>query len=81
MAREKRAAKEEKKMREDPFVNDDDAEDIEEEEQDGPPAIDPYAVLGLEAEATADDVKKAYRKMALKHHPGAHYYKPVRAQH
>lgn len=40
------------------------------EEENGPPVIDPYEVLGLEHEATADDVKKAYRKMALKHHPG-----------
>ncbi|KAJ4381695.1 hypothetical protein N0V86_003059 [Didymella sp. IMI 355093] len=45
-----------------------DDEDIGEEE-DGPPMINPYEVLGLEREATADDVKKAYRKMALKHHP------------
>ncbi|OAA70255.1 DnaJ domain protein [Cordyceps fumosorosea ARSEF 2679] len=34
-----------------------------------PPSIDPYEVLGLERTATADDVKKAYRKAALKHHP------------
>jgi DnaJ homolog subfamily C member 9 len=40
------------------------------EEEDGPPTVDPYEVLGLEREATADDVKKSYRKMALKHHPG-----------
>ena len=46
-----------------------DDEDIG-EEADGPPTISPYEVLGLEREATADDVKKAYRRMALKHHPG-----------
>ncbi|OAA78951.1 DnaJ domain protein [Akanthomyces lecanii RCEF 1005] len=34
-----------------------------------PPSIDPYEVLALERTATADDVKKAYRKAALKHHP------------
>ncbi|KAJ2982002.1 hypothetical protein NQ176_g1675 [Zarea fungicola] len=34
-----------------------------------PPSIDPYEVLGLKRTATADDVKKAYRKAALKHHP------------
>jgi len=39
-------------------------------EEDGPPTVNPYEVLDLEHEATADDVKKAYRKMALKHHPG-----------
>lgn len=59
---------EEEEMRQEEFVNDNKEDDIEEE--DGPPAIDPYEVLGLETEATADDVKRAYRKLALKHHPG-----------
>ncbi|KAI0483831.1 DnaJ domain-containing protein [Xylaria cf. heliscus] len=35
-----------------------------------PPVIDPYEVLGLERSATADQVKSAYRKLALKNHPG-----------
>lgn len=30
---------------------------------------DYYKVLGLEKNASADDIKKAYRKLALKHHP------------
>ncbi len=30
---------------------------------------DYYAMLGVAREASADDVKKAYRKMALKYHP------------
>lgn len=34
-----------------------------------PTEINPYAVLGLETSASPDDVKKAYRKAALKHHP------------
>lgn len=71
--REQQRARVEKKPREDPFVNDNEEEDGGEddvEEEEGPPAIDPYEVLGLEAEATADDVKKAYRKLALKYHPG-----------
>jgi DnaJ family protein C protein 9 len=38
-----------------------------------PPTIDPYEILGLERTATADQVKSAYRKAALKHHPGGHY--------
>jgi hypothetical protein len=50
------------------------------EEEDGPPTINPYEVLGLEHEATAEDVKKAYRKMALKHHPGMCYF-PIHQIH
>ncbi|KAF6840257.1 LysM domain-containing protein [Colletotrichum plurivorum] len=34
-----------------------------------PPAIDPYEILGIDREATADQVKSAYRKAALKNHP------------
>jgi len=38
---------------------------------DQPPTdINPYEVLGIELDATADDIKSAYRKQALKHHPG-----------
>ena len=64
---EKGAEKDEQEAKADPVV-DDSEEDIGED--DGPPVVDPYEVLGLEKEATADDVKKAYRKLALKHHPG-----------
>ena len=35
-----------------------------------PPTIDPYEVLGLERSATVGLVKLAYRKAALKNHPG-----------
>ncbi|KAK3402335.1 hypothetical protein B0T20DRAFT_404112 [Sordaria brevicollis] len=44
--------------------DDRDLSDVEE-----PPTIDPYEVLGLERDATADQVKTAYRKAALKNHP------------
>jgi DnaJ family protein C protein 9 len=52
------------------FVDD---EPVDDEIGDEPPSIDPYEVLGLEKEATADDVKKAYRKAALRWHPGRCY--------
>ncbi len=30
---------------------------------------DPYTILGVSKSATADDVKKAFRKLAKKYHP------------
>ncbi|KAK7750755.1 hypothetical protein SLS62_007306 [Diatrype stigma] len=42
------------------------SEDILEGE---PPVIDPYEVLGIERVATPDQIKSAYRKAALRHHP------------
>lgn len=30
---------------------------------------DPYAILGIPKSASFDDVKSAYRKMAMKYHP------------
>ncbi|KAK8120656.1 hypothetical protein PG999_004776 [Apiospora kogelbergensis] len=46
--------------------SEDHAEDLS---QDGLPTVDPYEVLVLERSATADQIKSAYRKLALKHHP------------
>lgn len=37
--------------------------------EDPPTSIDPYKVLSLDKTASADQVKSAYRKAALKHHP------------
>ncbi|CAL3966460.1 unnamed protein product [Diplocarpon coronariae] len=34
-----------------------------------PPTIEPYATLNVARSATADEIKAAYRKAALKHHP------------
>jgi len=39
-------------------------------DEDDAPSINPYEVLGIEKTATADEVKSAYRKAALKNHPG-----------
>lgn len=36
---------------------------------DAPTSINPYTTLSLEPTATADEIKKAYRRAALRHHP------------
>ena len=30
---------------------------------------DPYLILGINQDATSDEIKEAYRKLAMKHHP------------
>lgn len=37
-----------------------------------PESVDLYAVLSLTSEAKPDEIKKAYRKLALIHHPDKH---------
>ncbi|KAI1000756.1 hypothetical protein K3495_g7441 [Podosphaera aphanis] len=43
--------------------------DTNEDLIDTAPIVEPYSVLGLENSATADEIKSAYRKAALRHHP------------
>ncbi|KDQ60835.1 hypothetical protein JAAARDRAFT_91527, partial [Jaapia argillacea MUCL 33604] len=38
----------------------------------GQESVDLYAVLDLKEDATTDDIKKAYRRLALRHHPDKH---------
>lgn len=44
--------------------------DVEDNMDPEPPVVNPYEILGVERDATADQIKLAYRKAALKHHPG-----------
>ncbi|KAI4716629.1 DnaJ-domain-containing protein [Aureobasidium sp. EXF-10727] len=44
---------------------------IDDLELDEPPSVEPYEVLAVEKTATQDQIKTAYRKAALKWHPGA----------
>ena len=46
-------------------------EDVEEDLTEDPPtSINPYTVLDIDSDASAHQVKAAYRKQALRHHPG-----------
>ncbi|KAK0672083.1 hypothetical protein QBC41DRAFT_371417 [Cercophora samala] len=52
-----------------PSDSESDDERVDDLTTDEPPTIDPYEVLSLERNATSDQIKSAYRKSALKHHP------------
>ena len=39
-----------------------------------PKAVNPYKVLKLSETATSAEIKTAYKKLALKHHPGKCFY-------
>ena len=42
----------------------------DEPDSENPPTIEPYAILGIEQAATENEIKLAYRRAALKNHPG-----------
>ena len=44
--------------------------DMDEVDETPPLEVDPYGVLEVDTDATPNDVKTAYRKLALRHHPG-----------
>lgn len=45
-------------------------EEIPEIPNEPPAETDLYEILGVKEDATPEQVKSAYRKLALRHHPG-----------
>jgi DnaJ-class molecular chaperone len=39
-----------------------------------PTTINPYRTLDVPRDATTEQIKAAYRKAALKHHPGEYFF-------
>ncbi|KAK2746803.1 hypothetical protein FQN57_002845 [Myotisia sp. PD_48] len=50
-------------------TRDEDEEELGIELEDPPSTINPYEVLEVDEKATSDQIKSAYRKAALRHHP------------
>jgi DnaJ family protein C protein 9 len=49
--------------------------------EDLPEEINPYEVLGLEKSATEKEIRTAYRRAALKHHPGTFQFASTASAH
>lgn len=54
------------------------ASEEDNEEGDQPRVSDPYGLLGVKSDATPAEIKTAYKKLALRNHPGMRPSFPIR---